>query len=342
MLSKLSRRFLLIGILSIVILTLLAVSAIPAMAAPSTTTTTTPATTPVSLKPTVTSVSPDSGVRDQKLAVTITGTNFTGATAVTFGDDVTVADFNVASDTSITADIEIASDAPAHARVVTVVTPSGRGVLKAGFTVASQKPAVTGVSPDSGVRNQQIAVTITGTNFTGATAVTFGDDVTVTDFKVASDTSITADIAIESDAPAHARIVTVTNSYGRGGLKAGFTVASDRPTITGVSPNTAVQGQTLTVTINGTHFTGATAIFLGRGVTVTDFKVTSDTAITADIVVGDKTGAGSRWVAVTGPTGKGALKAAFSVTKDETKTPAKPAPTTTPKTTPTTTTSGLH
>ncbi len=77
---------------------------------------------PAVLLPAVTSVSPDSGVLGGGTTVTITGTSFTGVSAVSFGRTAATS-FTVNSDTSITA------TAPSAAGVgtvdVTVTTPAG-------------------------------------------------------------------------------------------------------------------------------------------------------------------------------------------------------------------------
>src|SRR5206468_7293289 len=56
---------------------------------------------------------------------------------------------------------------------------------------ASPAPAVTGLSPGSGPTAGGTEVTVTGTGFTGATAVSFGGTA-ATSFAVNSDTQITA------------------------------------------------------------------------------------------------------------------------------------------------------
>ena len=53
-------------------------------------------------------------------------------------------------------------------------------------------PTVTGISPTSGPAAGGTLVTITGTGFTGATAVDFGTN-PATDLTVVNDTTITAD-----------------------------------------------------------------------------------------------------------------------------------------------------
>ncbi len=76
--------------------------------------------------PTLTSISPNSGVQGQGVAVTLTGTNFVaGATIGVSGAGITVSNTTVASATQITATFTIAGNAPTGAQNITVTT-SGR------------------------------------------------------------------------------------------------------------------------------------------------------------------------------------------------------------------------
>jgi hypothetical protein len=136
--------------------------------------------------PTVTALSPSSGAAGT--SVTITGTNFTGATAVTFGATPATS-FTVISATSITA----VSPAGTGTVDVKVVTPNGTSATAAAdqFTYSANAPTVTGISPAAGPSAGGTSVTITGTNFTGATAVNFGAT-PATSLNVISATSITA------------------------------------------------------------------------------------------------------------------------------------------------------
>ena len=355
MTGKSTRKFALISILTVVILTLLAVSAVPVLAdsatttttsttttttTPKTTTTTTPKTTtttqaPAKNKPTVTGVNPDQASQGDTLNVTMSGTNFTGAPGVSLGRGITVTSFSVTDDTAVTANITIGDHAAAGSRIVGVATPAGNGGIKAGFTVEKNGPVITGVSPNEASQGATSDVTISGSNFTGATGVSFGRGITVNSFSVTSDTAIAANITIGDHAAAGSRFVGVANPSGKDALRAGFTVEKNGPVITGDSPNQAAQGATLDVAISGSNFIGATGVSFGRGITVNSFTATSDTAITANITIGPHAAVGSRFVGVAGPSGKDALKAGFTVTKNE----STPAPTTTtPKPTSTTTT----
>jgi PKD repeat protein len=123
-------------------------------------------------RPNVTAVSPVSGPTAGGTRVTLTGTAFTGATAVRFGSAAGT-NLTVNSSTRITV------TSPAHAAgavYVTVTTPGGgtsANAIASRFTYAA-RPNVTAVSPVSGPTAGGTRVTLTGNGFTGATAVRFG------------------------------------------------------------------------------------------------------------------------------------------------------------------------
>ncbi|TMC54777.1 MAG: hypothetical protein E6J20_02240 [Chloroflexi bacterium] len=156
--------------------------------------------------PTVASVAPNSGPAGGGTSVTITGTNFTGATAVAFGSSAAAA-FTVNTATQITA----TSPAGSGVVSVTVTTPSGTSIGSGAsqFTFVSLVPTVTSVAPNSGPVSGGTSVTIKGTNFTGATAVAFGGSAAAA-FTVNGATQITA----TSPAGSGTVHVTVTTSNG--------------------------------------------------------------------------------------------------------------------------------
>ncbi|QNT77021.1 tandem-95 repeat protein [Dehalogenimonas etheniformans] len=108
------------------------------------------------------------------------------------------------------------------------ILPITGGNIVAPHIAAGQvtNPTVTLVNPDEGIRGSTIqVVTITGTGFNGATKVSFGAGITVTELTVVSDTEISVKITISSKTKAGTRDVTVTTSGGSGTLKGGFTVS---------------------------------------------------------------------------------------------------------------------
>jgi len=132
--------------------------------------------------PTITSISPSQGTQGQTLNVIITGTNLTGALAMmlNFGSGITVNSFMVDSATQITASITISPWATTGSRDVSVITSAGTGT--GSFTVMPALPVINSVSPNYGTQGQALSVTITGTNLSGATAVSFGSGITVDSF----------------------------------------------------------------------------------------------------------------------------------------------------------------
>jgi hypothetical protein len=156
----------------------------------------------------VSAVSPSDGATAGGDRVTITGHDFTGATAVSFGG-VPAQSFTVDSDSSITA----VSPAGAVGLVdVSVTTPGGQSPVSAAdrFTYVP-RPVVTSVSPARGATGGGTSVTITGHDLTGATAVSFGGQ-PARGFGVVSDTVITA---VSPALPPGTVDVTVTTAGGQ-------------------------------------------------------------------------------------------------------------------------------
>ena len=217
--------------------------------------------------PMIWSFDPTSGTTGT--AVTITGDNFCGTTAVSFGG-TPAAGFTVDSNTQITATV-----GSGHTGGITVTNPLTSWTSGTTFTYTSPSPpTITSFSPTSG--GAGTVVTITGTNFTGATSVTFGGTA-ATSFTVNSATQITATVAGGSTGK-----VSVTTPGGVANSTGDFTFIG-APTITSFTP--ASGGAGTVVTITGTNFTGATSVTFG-GTPATSFTVNSATQITATVAGG--------------------------------------------------------
>ena len=222
-------------------------------------------------------MSPTSGPVSGGTSVVITGTNFTGATAVLFG--AVNATYTINSATQITA------TAPAGGGVVdvTVVGAGGTSATSSADQFTYNGAVVTGVSPSAGPVAGGTSVIITGTGFTGATAVDFGASGAVT-YTVNSATQITA---ISPAAAAGVVDVTVTTSVGGASTASSadhFTYVAI-PTVTAVSPSSGPATGGTSVTITGTGFTGATAVKFGTA-NAAAYTVNSATQITATAPAG--------------------------------------------------------
>jgi hypothetical protein len=130
--------------------------------------------------PAIGSFSPNLG--GNGTAVTITGTDLYGATEVKIGNK-TASSFTVDSSTQITAKVGSGSTGK-----IAVTTPGGKSTSSSSFTYY-KAPTLKNFSPAIGDNGTE--VTITGTNFKGATAVSFGDT-SASSFKVNSASKIIA------------------------------------------------------------------------------------------------------------------------------------------------------
>jgi hypothetical protein len=221
-------------------------------------------------RPAVTGIQPSDG--PDGTSVTISGTGFSGVDAVDFGSTPASFTFNAGK---LTAIAPTQSPGPEN---VTVTTPGGTSATSSAdvFTYYPV-PDVTNVQPNVGPLAGGTQVKITGTGFTGASAVDFGSTAATT-FTVNSDGQITA------TSPGGSETVSITvttpgGTSGTGGSAEEFTYTS-APGVTGVSPTAGPTKGGTSVTISGTGFTGAAKVMFGS-TAATSFEVNSDSQITA-------------------------------------------------------------
>ncbi|MFI9631729.1 IPT/TIG domain-containing protein [Nocardia sp. NPDC051929] len=216
--------------------------------------------------PTLTSIAPSTGPVTGGTTVVLTGTNLTGATAVTFGGTPATS-FTVNSATQITA------VAPAGTGTVSVKVTTPGGISNGVAYTYVAVPTLTTVVPNTGPAAGGTTVILTGTNLTGATAVTFGAT-PATSFTVNSATQITA------VAPAGTGTVSVTVTTAGGTSNGVAYTYIAVPALTAAVPNVGPVSGGTTVVLTGTGLTGATAVSFG-GTPATSFTVNSATQITA-------------------------------------------------------------
>ncbi|OPF75582.1 hypothetical protein VT50_0224465 [Streptomyces antioxidans] len=234
----------------------------------------------------ISSVSPAAGSTGGGTQVTLTGSNFTQATAVRFGPNFALS-YTVVSATQITA-----VSPPGSGTVqITVTTPGGTSNGVAFGYAAS--PTLTGISPSTGPASGGTTVTLTGTNLLNATAVRFGA-VNATSFTVVSATQITA---VSPPGSGTVQVTVTTPGGTSNGVPFSYS-AVPAPVLTTVVPGQGPPSGGNTVTLTGSGFTSATAVRFGA-TPATSFTVVSDTQITAVA----PPGTGTVQVTVTGPGG---------------------------------------
>jgi len=165
--------------------------------------------------PTLTTITPSSGVQQSTANMTLTGTNFVPGLTIQAAA-LTFSQINVINSTSATALLTIPVSTPTGIYNVTVVTPSGSsGSLP--FTVLPGVPTLTSISPTFGIRGRDTNVFLTGSNFaTGSTTISPIPGVNITNTQ-AGGGSVGAIFSISPSAPLGPHDVTVTTPGGTTG-----------------------------------------------------------------------------------------------------------------------------
>jgi len=222
--------------------------------------------------PVVASFAPTSG--SAGTIVVLVGTNFTGATAVTFNGKA-AGTFSVDSGTQITASVAAGSSTGK----IAVTTAGGTATSSTSFTV-TDRPTISSFNPASGVAGTSVA--ITGTNFTGATSVKFNSSPAAS-FTVNSGTQITATVGNGTTTGK----ITVTTPTGSALSASNFIVNAPPPTISAFNPGSGPVGTAVVIT--GTNFTNVSSVAF-NGKAASSFTVNSGTQITATVASGSTTG----------------------------------------------------
>ncbi len=232
--------------------------------------------------PTVTALNPTGGTVNGGTVVTITGTNLTGATAVSFGG-------TGATNVAVVNATTITCKSPAHAAGtidVTVTTPGGTsstsGTGNNYAYAAPAVPTVTNVNPNTGPAIGGTSVTITGTGFTGAYDIFFGD-AQVLSGTIVNDTTITVSTPPHSAATVDVTVTTPGGTSSTSGTGNDYTYTGQLlPEITSIVPNSGNTAGGYTVTITGTGLATVTDVYFGT--TASPFgSHTGDTEIVATV-----------------------------------------------------------
>jgi hypothetical protein len=237
--------------------------------------------------PQITSFTPVSG--PVGTVVTITGSNFTGATRVTF-NGIIATNLTVSSNTQLRATVPVG----AATGKITVVNAIDAGASAANFTVTAP-PKISSFTPADGPVGT--LVKIAGNNFIGATSVAFnGKPATI--FTVDSNTQLQAQVP----SGATTGKIKVTNADGSGLSATAFTVTAI-PIVSSFSPVRAVAGTEITIT--GSRFVAVTGVSFNDKPAA--FTRISNTEVRATVPVGATTGP----IQVTNSAGTGASAASF-------------------------------
>ena len=250
---------------------------------------------------------PDGGIGGGTV-VTITGTGFTGATAVSFGS-TRAAGFTVVSETQITATSPAAA-ASAGAVNVTVAAPGGKSAASEHGQFV-YVPTITGLAPTSGPVTGGTEITLTGTGFDsdgGVEYVISGTEHFLTALHVVSATTVTGVVpASKSTGEVYVVVVmkgTAEQHYPGEAVASQlftYTAVPPAPKVTSITPAEGTTAGASAVTIKGSGFLKGATVKIGHNATSvtvhSETEITAKTAATAagrdEVIVSDADGTSS-------------------------------------------------
>ncbi len=204
-------------------------------------------------------------------------------TQATFGDGITANTFEITSPTTARANITIDSKTYEGSRQFTFTTNSES--VATYFNVVISHPTLSIVDPSQAMQGATLDVNIMGqyTSFvTGLTTFDFGPGITVNGPPLVHGATIaTVNISIDQLAQLGGRSVVAT-TLDQVVSGAGFYVTPSAAVITSATPNTALQGNTITIEVTGknTHWDNSTRFYFGAGIVVATTTVNGPTNAT--------------------------------------------------------------
>lgn len=221
--------------------------------------------------PTITSVTPNTGLITGGNMVYVNGTNFVnGVTKVTFGTN----DVNATYVNSTTLRLTVPAVATAGKVDVTVSNNDQSALLTEGYEYTMpiiSEPHITAVTPNQGSIKGGYIAYIDGENFSGGATVTLGG----TNASVTYINSGQLKIVVPATATTGVVDVTVTNKDGgTETLAGGFEYLPILPEITSISPASASREGGATIYVNGNNFDTSAAVSI-NGVNATTAYVNS-------------------------------------------------------------------
>ncbi len=246
--------------------------------------------------PTISSISPSSATAGgAAFTLTVNGSNFASEAVVQWNGSNRTTTF--VNSTQLSAAITSGDIAAPGTVAVRVNQVSGTSFTSATFAInpANPTPSISELSPSIIlVGTMGFTLTVNGTNFVSGATVEWNGSSRPTTF--VSSSLLTVAISASDVAKSGPQTVTVVNPGSFPSNPALFLVNDPTPSITSLSPATAVAGQAFTLTVTGTDFVnGATVFWNGDGRTT---AFVNSTQLTAAIGSGDVAQAGTATVFV--------------------------------------------
>lgn len=225
-------------------------------------------------------------------AITITGTNLSGATVTVAGNSVTPT-----STSAIQIVLPSQTFNTTGTKTIVVTTPGGS--VNTSITVSNPAPSLSGINPSTVTAgNPQFTLTLTGANFVSNSIARWnGSDLATTYVSPTQLTAIVPASLLLAAGTVNVTVITPTPGGGASGSSTFTVSAAPTPMMASLSPSSVVAGGVqFTLTVNGANFTSDAEVCVGGAARATTFINAAQ--LTAVIPASDIASAGALAVSV--------------------------------------------
>ncbi len=241
-----------------------------------------------STTPAITSTTPSGASSNAQPSVELVGEGFDSSSKIAFGPAgmLAPAPTTYVSSTQIFAVLNLTNDAPGNYQLQ-VTNNGGLSSNLFTFAVLSSNPTILSLTPSQGASGTSVPLNIGGVGFDPSSVLHFQDTSGGSDMAVSTtyngSSSLSGNLSLSGILPGAFQLVAV-NSGGLTSLPFPFTVTSNVPTVTAVTPTSLAQSAgKQAVALTGTNFTS--------GMTVQLSPLPSGTASVFDATITDATDA---------------------------------------------------
>lgn len=252
-------------------------------------------TVTVAPRPLVTSISPTLIQQGStNVPVTCKGQALGAVTSASFSGTGLTATITSATAEAVTLSVTAAASALVGGRGLSL-TMTGDAVDTTGMTLTvDPRPIVSSISPNQLRQATTTTVTLKGQGLTGASGLNAGTSITVSGLQVVDDQTVTASLAVDRLATVGTRSFSLNTQRGAADMSGLLLTVTPQPRLSSVSPSSADQGTSVSVTFDGQALDNPVNLSLGAGITVSNLVSGGSGSFTARLAIGGLATAGDR------------------------------------------------
>ncbi|HEY3330731.1 MAG TPA: IPT/TIG domain-containing protein [Capsulimonadaceae bacterium] len=245
--------------------------------------------------------------------LTVNGSKFVSGAVVSIGATTLTTTF--IGTTKLTAVVPSSTVGSVGGKQITVTNPGASASTASTLTVNYPIPSITSMTPTTLLRGSgATTLTITGKGFQDVSTVKVAGTAQAATLNQDGTLSTTlAPGSLASAGPVNIAVFNPTPGGGTSGSSV-LTVTNPVPTVTSISPSTAVRGVAFTITVTGTNFVPGSKVTVG-GTAMTSTYVNA-TTVTTTVPVTSMANVSSVAIGVSNPTPGGGVSGTVTLSVD--------------------------